>query len=960
MSCSRPSRAGDLAHLRRCAWQPVARIEGNPTIRRYRSDVTTRTVERGSLFGREPELDAVARWLELLDDGPAGLVVSGEAGIGKSSLWQVAASKADAWGVRVLVSRPVEAELPLGYSALGDLLGSAAEPVLATLSEPLRDALSAALSLGAEPQSGEPLLVGRATLAVLIGLAEQSPVVIAIDDAQWLDAGSARALAFAARRLESHRVGFAISLRDGHEEPLGLGDALGTRNVVVPLSGLGVDALGSLLRARAAPELPLHRLRQIHARSAGNPFFAEQLAGAPEDRLPRSLEDLVRRRLDAVDGRAEPAIERVAVLGPTSLSAFDDVVPLDIAIGAGVLVEQQSVVRFAHPLLATGAYERMPPGHRRALHLEAAATSTGLESRARHLALAATGPDAAAAQELEDAARSARLRGAPEAAVELADQARRLTPPSDTEAFARRTMDQADYLFVAADERGAVALVDELLAGPIRGPVRVRALVHKALAATDPATAVARLEEASREPNPDRTLRTRTLAQLAWQRGAWLGDLEPAIMEALDAVEMAEGLREDATLVTALTTAGLVMSVAGEPSAADHFRRALAIIDRTPTAAGDHSPRLAFAHERWWRGDFPAAVDLMAEERRLAEERGDGSVLMRLNVYGAELAMRRGRWDEVEALLERALADARDYWRMTALLRRAILRARRGEAGALEDAGELRASPISSSDPIIAAAADFASGLMALAEGRIAEAADLMARLPEISDRSGSRAAEFAILIPETVAVLVAADQVERARGLTSQMERRRDQLEPWGDAAIAFCRGLLAQAAGDAVASWKLLEAACGGFEKIGAPWELGLALLVQGAGLRRAGRRRDAAASLDRAAAIFTELRAEPALRRTEDELRRARPRPKRDDLLTPAELRVASLVAEGHSNRDVAAELSTTVSTVEAHLTRIYGKLDVRSRTQLARRLAGGTPPAGSVTNGAAERATERPDR
>jgi DNA-binding CsgD family transcriptional regulator/tetratricopeptide (TPR) repeat protein len=901
--------------------------------------MTIPALERASLIGRDAELDAVARWLDLLADGPAALVIGGEAGIGKSTVWEVATAEAAARGALVLVSRPVEAELRLGYAALGDLLGKAAEPVLETLTGPLRQALSAALSLGTEPESGEPLLVGRATLAVLVELAAAGPLVLAIDDAQWLDAASARALGYAARRLAGHRVAFALSVREGHAELLGLEGALGDRAVVLHLVGVSVEALGAILHSRVQPELPRYLLRRIHARSAGNPFFAEQLAGAPEDRLPTSLDDLVRQRLEAVDRHAGAAIDRVAVLGPSPLSAFEDVTALDLAVGAGILIEQEQVVRFAHPLLATGAYARIPPGRRRALHRQAAGENGNVESRAMHLALAASGPDNGAAQVLEDAGRVARQRGAPEAAVELADHARRLTPLEDGEALARRTMDQADYLFLAADERGAVALVDELLAGAIRGPVRVRALVQKALTATDPARAVALLEEASAEPNVDRTLRTRTLAQLAWQRGAWLGDLDPAIDEALDAVEMAEGLRDDSVLVTALTTAGLVMSVAGRVGAADHFRRALAILERTPTAAGDHTPGLAFAHERWWRGDFTTAVDLMADERRLAEALGDEGLLMRLNIYGSDLATRRGRWDEAAALLERALADARDYWRMTALLRRSILRGRRGEPGALEDAAEMRASPISTSDPIIAAAADFATGLLTLAEGRIPEAAELMSRLPERSDRSGSRAAEFAVYIPETVAVLVAADQLDKADQLTAQLERRREQFEPWGDAAIAFCRGLLAQAAGDAQASQELLRVARRGFEEIGAPWELGLSLLAEGATLRRAGRRRDAAASLDRAVAIFAELRAEPALHRATEELRRARPRPSAGDNLTAAELRVAALVAEGRTNRQVAAELSTTVATVEAHLTRIYGKLAVRSRTQLARRLSEG---------------------
>jgi DNA-binding CsgD family transcriptional regulator len=183
----------------------------------------------------------------------------------------------------------------------------------------------------------------------------------------------------------------------------------------------------------------------------------------------------------------------------------------------------------------------------------------------------------------------------------------------------------------------------------------------------------------------------------------------------------------------------------------------------------------------------------------------------------------------------------------------------------------------------------------------------------------------------------VAADQLDTAEALTAQLERRHDHFEPWSDYAVALCRGLISGAAGDAAASQALLDLAVVGFEDIAAPWELGQALLAQGTGLRRAGRRNDGAASLDRAIAIFTELGAAPALGRATDELRRARPRPSSGDRLTAAELRVANLVAEGRTNREVAAELSTTVATVEAHLTRIYGKLGVRSRTQLARKLS-----------------------
>ncbi len=899
--------------------------------------MTARMHESPSLIGRDAELADLGRWLHLLADGPAALVISGEAGIGKSTIWSAATSQGAAQGARVLVSRPVEAELRLGYAALGDLLGVASEPVLERLSDTLRQALAAALSVGSEPESGDPLLVGRATLAVLIELAAEGPVLLAIDDAQWLDAASARALAFAARRLDGHRVGVAISLREGNADPLGLAAALGPRAIEVHLAGLDLEPIGMMLRARVGAELPAHRVRRIHDQSGGNPFFAEQLAGAPDDRLPRSLDDLVGNRLEAIDRLAAPAIERVAVLGPMPVSAFADGAALDIAIEAGVLVEQDRLVRFRHPLLAAGAYTRIPPGRRRELHRLAATNSPDAASRARHLALATADADAGIAQELEEAARAARHRGAPETAAELAGHAARLTPPSDLDARARRVMDQADCLFVAADERAAAGLVDELLSGPVRGTIRVRALVQQALAASDPQTAVTVLEAANREPHGDDRLRTRTLAQLAWQRGAWLGDLEQAIDEAASAIAMAESLDDDSTLVTALTTAGLVMSLAGRAGAVDHFRRAVAIINRDPHAAGDHTPRLAFANERMWRGDFAAALELMADERRIAEFRGDEGLIMRLNIFGADLAMRVGRWDEAASLLERALADARDYWRVMAVVRRATLRGRRGEPDALDDAAELRASPFSAGDPVIGAVANLAVGLLAHADGRVADAADLMAPLFEQSERSGSRAAEFAVFVPETVAVLVAADRLEPARDLTRHLEHRHDQFGEWGEAAVALCRGLVAQADGDAEGAADLLGTAAQEFEAIGAPWELGQVLLAQGAGLRRAGQRREAAATLDRAIELFAELGAQPALHRATDELRRARPRPSSGDAMTPSEQRVAALVVDGRTNREVAAELSTTVATVEAHLTRIYGKLGVRSRTQLAKRLA-----------------------
>ena len=891
------------------------------------------------IVGRDAELADVRRWVGRLAGGPAGLVLEGEPGIGKSTLWREAIDLARAAGARILGSRPVEAELPYGYAALGDLLRGPIEDRLGALPAPQAEAIAVALSLTPSRAPSDPLLVGRATVGALGLLAADGPVVIAIDDAQWLDAPSARALAFAARRLESLPVGIAITLRQGHADPLDLAGALGDRGEVVRLGPLSLGATGRLLRSGITPDLPRHVILRIHDRAAGNPLFALELARAGPERLPASLDDLMARTLDEAPPAARAAIELVAVLGPAPVSTFGDPARLDAAIAAGVLVEDAGTVRFTHPLVAAAAYGRIGPGRRRALHREAASAAPSLEARAQHLALATSGADAPTAEIVEEAAAIARGRGAVETAVALAEHARRLTPPDDTDVLARRTMDLAEYLYLAADERGAKAIVDDLLATPVRGATRVRALIQRALTATEATVAVAALEEAAREPHDARLLRARTLHQLAWQRGAWLGAIEPALDEARRAVELAEALGDEATLVSALTTLGLISSLAVLPDAADHFRRALEIMARVPTAAGDHTPRAAFANERFWRGDFAAAETLLADERALAIEQGDEGLVMRLDLFGAELELRRGRWDDAARLIEDALGEARDYWRGTVLIRRAILRARRGDPAALADVDELRGMP---GDPILAAAGDFAAGLVAAAAGHLDEAATLVHGLLDRSGQSGSRGPEFAVLTPEAVAILVAAGRIAESESLTDRLERRHDQLAPWGDAATALCRGLieLGRTDGDQDRAETLIDTARRGFEAIGSAWELGQSLLAAGAQLRRAGQRRRAGDALEQAVAIFEQLGAEPSRQRALDELRRARPRPRSDDRLTAAEERVAALVAQGRPNREVAAQLFTTVATVEAHLTHIYAKLGIRSRTELARKVSDGS--------------------
>jgi DNA-binding CsgD family transcriptional regulator len=915
------------------------RILENPTLGSGRGH-DERVLERHELVGRETETGAAQAWVDLLGGGPAALVVRGEAGIGKSSLWMAAAELARAAGALVLVSRPVEAEMPLGYAGLGDLLEPVADRVLAGLPEPFAADLASALLLRDSSRPSDPLVVARATLAGLRGLAAASPVVVAVDDGHWLDPASARALAFATRRLSDERIGVLIALRDGHPDPFDCPAAFGERALQVSVPGLSLGATAHLLRTRVDPQTARRTVQKIHQQSGGNPFYSLHLARAPDpDGLPSSLRGVIESRLVAADPVARPALERAAVVGPAPGSTYDDAGALAAAVAAGLLVEDRDEVRFAHPLLATATYARITPSRRRDLHRRAADASHGAEERARHLALAATGADPATATLLEEAARVAGARGAPEAAAELAGHAARLTPSGDVPSRLRRLTDAADHLVRAGDEPAAAALAEQVLAGGATGPVRARALVHSALLASDARTAVTGLEQAAGEPGVDGLLAAQTLAQLAWQRGAWLGDVATAFTESVAAVALAEPLGDDPTLVVALTTAGLMGSIAGEPAAEGYLRRALEVADRAPEAGVDRPPRIAYAALLRWRGDWAGAGALLAAERHSAERRGDEGLLMRLDVFGAELALRRGRWEEADGLLVAALGDARGYWRVMALVQRAFLRGRRGDPDAATDAAEIAASPFARADPVVAASADHALGLLAAARRDVTAAADLLARLPRHIDGAGARAADLLAVVPEAVAALVEAGRQDQAATLTAQLDRRREQFAPWGPAAAELCHGLVLGGAGDTTAALGHLAAARAGLEAVGAPWELGQALLAEGSALRRVGRRNDAATVLDRAVDVFDALGAGPARDRARDELSRARPRPRSTDGPTAAERRVAALVSTGLTNKEVAAQLFTSVATVEAHLTRLYGKVGVRSRTQLARLVADG---------------------
>ncbi|MDQ3671754.1 MAG: AAA family ATPase, partial [Actinomycetota bacterium] len=395
------------------------------------------------IVGREAELASIHAFLERPAVGAVALVLEGEAGIGKSTLWLAGVDSARERGFRVLVSRPAEAERGLTHAGLGDLFEEALESVVPVLPAPRRHALEVALLVKEAPDGFDPRTLGVAVRSALEVLAAEGPVVLAIDDVQWLDPSSASALAFALRRLDDRSILLLLARRLGEraETPdleLAIRDDRLERLHVEPLS---LGATHQLLQAHLALTLARLTLLRVHETSGGNPFYALELAralGADVDptqplRVPESLEGLVRARVDKLPRATRESLLLAAAAGRpsaellASLGVTERV--LDRARAARVIERTDGTIRFTHPLLASVVYHGVSADERRRTHGRLAQVVADPLDRARHLALSTESPDTQIAAALEDAAALAGTRGAAIAAAELAGHALRLTLP---------------------------------------------------------------------------------------------------------------------------------------------------------------------------------------------------------------------------------------------------------------------------------------------------------------------------------------------------------------------------------------------------------------------------------------------------------------------------------------------------------------------------------------------------
>jgi len=903
--------------------------------------------------GRDAELAQIDAFLTRGSAGRGGaLVLEGDAGIGKSTLWLAGVERAQERGFRVLAARPAEAERDLSFATLGDLLADAHEQIR-RLPPPQRRPLSAALLLQETRGAAvEPRAVAVGLLAVLRALAREQTLLVAVDDVQWVDSASAVALSFALRRAARDPVAvlFARRTGPGTEPRVQLDPSLDVERVVA--NPLSVGAVRLLLDERLGARFARPIMRRIHERSGGNPFFALELARAlaarggslsPQEELPLpdDLEQLVADRLRVLPPETREPLAAVAALGEPTLEYVDDRA-LEPAFAAGVLVLDGERVRFEHPLLAAAAYAALRPITRRALHRSLADRVDDEEERARHLAAAADGADPALAETLDKAATRARARGAPEAAAELAELALRLGGDANPVVRARRTAAAAEHRLVAGDYGQARALLESALAGEPAGPARAGLLLQLARFGNDPVDAViAWLHEAVACAAGETALEAEVLAELAvvitnWRR---VPEAEPY---ALRCLELAERSGDPFLLVRALDSLALIEFWLGRGFPAELLERALALDPLCELTRISMRPITFHGFVCPWTGDIDRGRVLLERARAIGYDQGDITVHLVL-WFLATLEWLADEWTRslelADELYELGVDAEFEPAVVTGLACRAVMFAHLGdeeqarhalaEASALDWGHEARNA---------ARLAPLALSVLELSLDRPREALE-HARTETAATRArGIEEPALLRLFPIEAEAAIACGELREAEELLAWIEERAVRLDrAWALACAARCRGLLAAVRGDESGAVAAFERALAEHTRVQhRRFDLARTLLAQGETLRRFRKKRAAREAIEAALAIFDELGAKLWSAKAQRELARISGR-RREQGLTETEWRVARLVAAGRSNKEIASELFVAVHTVETHLTNVYAKVGVRSRTELASRLS-----------------------
>jgi DNA-binding CsgD family transcriptional regulator len=899
------------------------------------------------LHGRAAERRAIGA---LLDDARisrgGALVLRGMPGVGKSAL--LADATARAGDLQVLRARGVESESPLAFAALHRLL----RPVLGHLDRLPAPQARALLAAFGEDETAEAdrFHVFLAALSLLAEAAADAPVLALVDDAHWLDDASAAALTFVARRIQDEPVALLFAAREGEFDVPDLPE--------LHLGGLDRDAAAQLLAERLGAPVPAEVGAALVGRTGGNPLALLEL---PETVGPAALTGTVPlpARLPVTEGVERAFLDRARCLPPPAqtvllVAAADDsgqvaVVrraadalgadehALDVVERSGLVQVRDGRLEMRHPLVRSAVYGAATSRERRRAHAALAAALTDPQEADRHAwhrAAAAAEPDEAVAGELEAAAERARHRGGQEAASAALERAAELTPePGDRRA--QRRYGAALAAWLAGQPVRARALADVALADA--DEPRLRADVARLRARVEWNTGSVALGHrmllrAARDVAPHDRDRAREMAVIGAALASVGGDsgidVDPAALVPPATGDDPRPVRCADALLRGLDA----LARRGCASATPLLRQALALAEPVDEVGVDMLANLGIAAMHL--GDDEAVLGVHTALLTRARE-ADATVMVLYALTRGVLArITTGRWAAAAAEAGEALTLARVTGQpaLTGLPSAwlGLVAALRGEDAAqahLAEAERLLADhPRGTLEPLTRAAVSWARGVLAVdrpaaalhhlqhAASPIVGGAAVIDRV-EAAVRAGER--------DEAAAVLADAGRFAEATGAA------------WAAAAVEHGRALLAD---DRVAE-RHFAAALGHHDRSPRRVDRARTELAFGEHLRRARRRVDARSHLRAALATFEEVGAAPLAERARVELRASGETARRRDDppatgLTPQELQVARLVAEGLPNREVAARLFVSPRTVEFHLRNVFAKAGVTSRTELAR--------------------------
>jgi DNA-binding NarL/FixJ family response regulator len=901
-----------------------------------------RASEISHVVGREHELAAIREFI----DGPAlvpALVLTGPPGIGKTTLWEATVARARASGWNVLVSRASEAEVALSFAGLTDLLDGVEPALLAELASPQQQALEVALAR-AEPSGAPPeQLAIAAGLLALLRLPEMGErVLVAVDDAQWLDRASAAALAFAARRALGERVRVLLAIRAGHTSPVER-EIASRRLDLGALTLLDARRLVSLTLGLSVPRPLMARLMEA---AHGNPLVVLELGRLLVERgtlelgsglpLPELTDELFGARVRALPANVHRALLATALsaqLTRTELAALCGPTAIAETTAHGVLAIEGDRARAAHPLLAAAAVEHATAEEREAIHLELAGVLADPPRAARHLALATAEPDRARAATVAEAATTARRRGASRDAAELADHALRLTPPDDPDRIVR-LLTLGEYLLSAGEVERLRQLLEPEIESLPAGPVRGRA--HLLLAdLADSNEHMTHLELAIAHSHGQPELLAAALASkvmlFAVLRVEQVKNAEQWALEGCEAAHTAGPAHERRALCALAWT-----RVLRGHEIDDLVKRSRIAEDGASLYEVSIERVAAVRHA--FRGEVEQAREAFEQLLELADERGEaisGEIML---LHLCELALRAGdcnrarqvleTWEDWAALDEMIPGRTRCY---------ALLAAEAGE----HDQALARAEAAFeiSEDGWDHLESTRALGLAALLGSEPGEAAEHFGAVWEHIQRAGVEELGAFPVANDLVQVLTELGRSDEAAAVTRRLrESAEAQQHPWGLASAGRCEAIIALAAAWSDEAERALSESADAYARLGLWFDRARTLLALGRAQRRYRKWGAARDTLELAGSAFEQLGAAGWAELARSELERVGARrPAGEGNLTSAESRVVALAAEGRSNKEIALALVITVHTVEVHLSHAYAKLGVRSRTQLAGALA-----------------------